>query len=152
MKNISQEIFENVLTEINTIEDQISTLQIEINTIRRKTSRLQDLISNFLKSPQYVKKNALIVRIVNGYISAGLSINMSILKTAEQLNEPFERCRTIYSIDKNHKRTMQKYAMYYLIYRLKKSGFKTAQIAKICGYSEKYIYDLIKQQKLKQKI
>ena len=60
MKNISQEIFENVLTEINTIEDQISTLQIEINTIRRKTSRLQDLISNFLKSPQYVKKTPLL--------------------------------------------------------------------------------------------
>lgn len=151
MKNESQVFFENVLNQLKDIQTKHAAILSEINAVQQQSYILAELVSCFLNNPLYVKKNALIVRSINSYLKTGLNLDQAMLKTSERLCESFRRCQVVYNLEKNHEKVLKQYAIRHMVLTLAKNGFSKRQIAKICGFSEKYLYDFIKKNKEKQR-
>lgn len=141
----NKEIINDFLKSAKNIRDKINALERDLKAIERDIVIFSNNLSRYAKTPLYARKNALIVRLVNSYILKGLSVQDAILKTSEKLQEPMNRVLTVYSIDKNKKNVMEKNAVFFMVDKLARAGFKKPEIAKICGYSEKYVFDLIKK-------
>lgn len=151
MKNESQVFFENILNQLKDIQTKHTAILNEINAVQQQSRILAELVACFLNNPLYVKKNALIVRSINSYLKTGLNLDQAIIKTSERLCESFRRCQVVYNVEKNHENVMKQYAIRHMVLTLAKNGFSKRQIAKICGFSEKYLYDFIKKNKEKQR-
>lgn len=141
----NQEIINDFLKSAKNIRDKINALENDLKAIERDIVIFSNNLSRYAKTPLYARKNALMVRLVNSYIVKGLSVQDSIYKTAEKLKEPINRVLTVYAVDKNKKNAMRKFAVLFMIDRLARAGYKKPEIAKICGYSEKYVFNLIKK-------
>ncbi len=151
MKNESQVFFENILNQLKDIQIKHTAILNEINAVQQQSRILAELVACFLNNPLYVKKNALIVRSINSYLKTGLNLDQAMIKTSERLCESFRRCQVVYNVEKNHENVMKQYAIRHMVLTLAKNGFSKRQIAKICGFSEKYLYDFIKKNKEKQR-
>ena len=151
MKNESQVFFENILNQLKEIQHKHTAILSEINAVQQQSYILAELVAGYLNNPLYVKKNALIVRSINSYLKTGLNLDQAMMKTSERLCESFRRCQVVYNVEKNHENVMKQYAVRYMVLTLAKNGFSKRQIAKICGFSEKYLYDFIKKNKEKQR-
>lgn len=139
------EIFKGFINDLEVISDKLNRMQADLTACKRDLSILSDNIKRYANNPFYARKNALIVRLVNSCLSSGDSIDNAIFKTAEKLQEPINRVLTVYAVDKNKKNAMRKFAVLFMIDRLARAGYKKPEIAKICGYSEKYVFNLIKK-------
>ena len=139
------EIFDSFLKSLNQIEKNVDALKSDLNAISRDIRIFKDNLHRYAKNPLYLKKNALIVRVVNSFISSGLTLDASLYNTAEKLQEPLARVVTVYAVEKNRKKVVENQKVLFLIDRLNNAGFSKKEIAKISGFSENYVYDLIKK-------
>ena len=139
------ELFDSFLENLDQIEKNVNALKSDLNAIERDISIFKDNLRRYAKNPLYLKKNALIVRVVNSLMTSGLTLEASLVNASQKLHEPLARVITVYDIEKNRKKAVENQKVLFLINRLNDSGFSKKQIAKISGYSENYIYDLIKK-------
>lgn len=142
MPNDNRIFINNCINTLFELSEKLYAVKSDLNAIQDEMQKLAVFVRARLKEPSYVKKNALIVRHINAGIISGLSLHESMLKTADELKEPLIRCQSVYIADKNHKKQMEKYALLYTVRTLEKAKIPKEKIAKITGYSVKYLYAL----------
>lgn len=137
--------FEKMVEELFSISQQTEQLKSDLNGLQTQIKKLAYSLRSFTKNPLYLKKNALIVRFINSYMSKGFSYQDALLKTADSLNEDLKRCSSVFDVEKQNEKNRDKYALLFMIDKLTKANLPREQISKITGYSSGYIYDLIKK-------
>lgn len=70
----------------------------------------------------------------------------SIQNAVDTFNVPAAQVETVYHYENNRVKIVERLAKIWAVRRLKKLRYKNREIAKICGFSEKYLYDLLKKQ------
>mgnify|MGYP003289122029 CR=1 FL=1 len=151
MTELNKDFFPNAVEKLFELSKNAYALKSDLNDLQEQIRILAVFMREYLKEPLYIKKNALIVRLINSNLKNGLTINEAILKTSEKLQEPLKRCQSVFNFEKHQKKQMEKYALLYMIERLEKARLSKKRIAKITGYSEKYLYELKKRQLERQK-
>lgn len=151
MPSENEIFFENAVEKLFSLSKSINAMTSDLNELQAQISRLAREIHDFTKSPLYVKKNAFIVRVINKHLRDGASLQESLVRTSEELNEPLKRCQAVFMVEKNQQKQNDKFALLHTIKTLEKARFPKARIAKITGYSEKYIYELKKRENERQK-
>jgi len=150
MQSENEIFFKSAVEQLFSLSKSINTITSDLNELQAQISRLAREIHDFTKSPLYVKKNAFIVRVINKHLRDGSSLQESLVRTSEELNEPLKRCQAVYMVEKNSQKNSEKHALLYTIKTLEKARIPKKRIAKITGYSERYLYNL--KQKERQKV
>lgn len=142
---------EHIEKEIDRLQKVVGASIIDLKEARRDLNVLATYLAKNKEELISARKNALIVRYMNAYIEKGLKVSEAILKTAEKMEESPRFIQTVYAINEQADRIAKKQADFYLVQRMKSLKYPNREIAKVAGYSEKYVYDLIKQMKQKQR-
>lgn len=143
MQNIIEKLFE--------LSKNAYALKSDLNELQKQIRILAVFMRNYIKEPSYIKKNALIVRCINSMLKKGFNYEQAVYATSVKLHEPMNRCLTVYNVEKHRHKQFEKLATLYMIEKLEKNNFSKPQIAKITGYSVKYIYELKKRNNERQK-
>lgn len=133
-----------ILTQTKALCERLLSIKREIKAFENDLTIFATHIAQIDDSSLYVKKNRLIVRFMNKFISSGLSVDESAVLTAARLGENVTRINAVYDSDKHQKNVRKKEALLFLVKKLKAAKFSAATIAKITGYHEKYIYKLVR--------
>ncbi len=132
----------NLQKQLNEIENCFKRDFIDV---QRDFKKICDDLAYQSSNASYVRKNALIVRFVNKLLSNGLTFDESIIICSAKLNESFTRCQQVYNFHKNRDIICNRIAKQIIVKRLIELNYPKKEIARITGYSEKYIYDFFKK-------
>ena len=133
------------------LQERAEKQENDLNTFLRDLSILRRDIADRSKKPLYRLKNRLICRYMNHFLKNGLSFNESVVLTSSRIHEPMDRIETVYHYESQEKKIMETAAKILMIRRLVALHYPKKEIARITGYSEKYIFDLIKKNNIRSR-
>ena len=151
MTDLNKDFFKTAMERLFELSKNAHDLKSDLNALQEQIHLLAIYTREHIKEPLYIKKNALIVRSINSYLKNGLTLDESILETSEKLKEPIKRCKAVFDYDKHQKKQLERFALLYMINKLEKARLSKKRIAKITGYSERYLYELKKRENERQK-
>lgn len=144
MKNYQNEL--KCLSErINETGRHLNALQIDLKAITNDLIILARDIVDISNDHSYLRLNGRICRFINASLLKGVPLPDAIQDAADTFNVPTAQAETVYHYENNRVKIVERLAKIWTIRRLKKLRYKNREIAKICGFSEKYLYDLLKK-------
>lgn len=131
--------------KINNLVEKISNIQDYTNATCQELRKLNNIINSISAEANHaMRNNPYIVRCVIKHIANGLAVQDSIIATANELGEPIQRVNVLFEHTKIYHTALRLYSRRYMCAKLKETGYKTAQIAKIMGISTNHVYKLLK--------
>ncbi len=144
MKNYQNEL--KCLSErINETGRHLNALQIDLKAITNDLIILARDMADISNERTYLRLNGRICRFINTCLLKGVSLPDAVQDAADTFNVPPAQAETVYHYENNRVKIVERLAKIWTIRRLKKLRYKNREIAKICGFSEKYLYDLLKK-------
>lgn len=131
------------------VQKRMDDAKIDFKAILSDFENLCRDIAEKVKNTSYRKKNRIIVRIMNHFLSKGLSLDESILLTSRRTHEPEDRIAVVYNTEKQEKRILNQHAKILMIRRLNALHYPKKEIARITGYSEKYVFDIMRKNNIR---
>lgn len=138
--------------ELKELSDRISCLQekqYELKTLLSSlTSDLNDLAGRIRyeqRKPSYNRLIPLTVRVLKKYLTDGLTVEECIYNTAVELDQTMEFVRFVYYGHNPIKKATETRQKYWAVLRMKKLKYPITDIARVSGYSEKYIHQIVKR-------
>jgi len=151
-ENLLQNIHDRTVDIQKRLDELQNRYESDLKAIQHDLKVLGMDIAFNLSDGSYRSKNRLIVRFINTLLSNGRSYDDAIMITAGKLQEPPGRCEIIYNTHKQAASVAERRAKNIMIQRLAKLKYPKKEIARIAGYSVKYIYDVLKtRQKIKKR-
>lgn len=144
-KNLLQNIHDRTVDIQKRLDVLQNRYESDLNAIQHDLTILCGDIALNLSDASYRSKNRLIVRFINRLLSIGRSYDDAVMITAGKLREPPGRCEIVYDIHKQAAAVAERRAKNIMIARLNALKYPKTEIAKISGYSVKYVYDILKQ-------
>lgn len=129
------------------MRQRLYSLQVDLRAITNDLTILARDIADTSKDRSYLRLNGRICRFINSSLLKGVSLPDAIQDAADTFNIPVAQAETVYHYEKNRVKIVERLAKIWAIRRLKKLRYKNREIAKICGFSEKYLYDLLRKNK-----
>lgn len=149
--NIRKDQLEHLTKEIERLQNIVNSSIFALKDVGRDLNNLRGYIAKNETSLLDARKKALIVRYMNACLEKGLKVDEAVLKIAQKTDESPQFIRIIYDVNAQADRIAKKKMAFYLVKKLKEMHYPNREIAKIAGYSEKYIYDLFKQMRQNQR-
>lgn len=137
----------NLSARTDEMRKRLNDLQIDLRAITCDLTILARDIADTSKDRSYLRLNGRICRFINSSLQKGATLPDSIQNAADTFNVSTAQVETVYHYENNRVKIVERLAKIWTIRRLKKLRYKNREIAKICGLSEKYLYDLLKKQK-----
>ena len=125
---------------------RLNVLQVDLRSITNDLTILARDIADTSKDRSYLRLNGRICRFINSSLLKGMTLPDAIQNAADTFNVPAAQVETVYHYENNRVKIVERLAKIWAVRRLKKLRYKNREIAKICGFSEKYLYDLLKKQ------
>lgn len=151
MDDLKQNQIKNMANRLAALQERAKAQKNDLNEFTRDLLILARDVAEYSKTPLYRSKNRIICRIMNHFLSHGLSLNDAIILTSARTNEDIRRIETVYKLDRQEKQIREKMAKIIMIKRLCALHYPKKEIARITGYSEKYIFDLMRQNHIKSR-
>ncbi len=149
MTNYRNEI-KNLVDNANQIQKRMHTLESDLKAVQVDLLKLATHLSTLSDDRLYLRLNGRICRFINSALLKGVNYFDALQDAADTFNVPASNVEVVYNFEKNRNKILERLAKMIMIRRLKKLRYKNRQIAKICGYSEKYLYDLLKNDEKNQ--
>lgn len=149
MAEYNQNQIKNLAYRLAALQERAEAQQNDLNEFTRDLTILARYIADYSKTSLYRVKNRLICRVMNHFLSHGLSLNDAIILTSARTHEDIQRIETVYKLDRQEKQIREKMAKIIMIRRLCALRYPKKEIARITGYSEKYVFDLMRQHNIK---
>lgn len=151
MTDYNQNQIEIMAERLANLQKRAQDYKFALNDFTRDLSILAREIADYSKTPLYRVKNRIICRIMNHFISRGVSVNDAMILTSARTHEDVRRIETVYQLDKQEIQVRERMAKIIMIKRLCALRYPKKEIARITGYSEKYIFDLMRQNHIKSR-
>ena len=145
MIDTRQNFLNPLLDAIEELQKNTDMLKMDLNALTSATDEIHQSVAREQKSPSTPHKNARIVRFMNTCLENGMKIDEAIIKTANHCSENPDRVQVVYDINAHMDKIIKTRATWLMVVKLKKAGLTAKEIARIVGYSEKYIYTLLKR-------
>ena len=149
MAEYNQNQIKNLAYRLAALQERAEAQQNDLNEFTRDLTILARYIADYSKTSLYRVKNRLICRVMNHFLSHGLSLNDAIILTSARTHEDIQRIETVYKLDRQEKQIREKMAKIIMIRRLCALRYPKKEIARITGYSVKYVFDLMRQHNIK---
>lgn len=149
MSNFRYDPLSMVEKNLSELQERIYQQKNDLKAILEEFNKLAMLVANEREKPLYRQKNRIIVRIMNHFIEKGLSVNDAIILTSSRTGEDIRRIEVVYHLENQEKKIMEKQAKILMIRRLNALHYPKKEIARVTGYSEKYIFEIMKRNNIK---
>lgn len=90
-------------------------------------------------------QNALAVRYVSSLQARGVPFFQAVRLCASKMNLDASKVNDLWYMYQNDRKMIERRVNYLIVQKLHKNGFNAAKIAKICDFSEKYVYKVLKK-------
>ncbi len=122
---------------VQIISKQLNKMEIATNCLCNDVSE---------RDNKALKENPYILKRILKHIANGLAPSTACDLTAAELNITTSRAEILLSSQKMYFSALNLYARRFTALRLKKAGFKNADISKIIGVSPNHVYKLLESQ------
>lgn len=133
---------DNIMREISKLENDAAELKDKIERFENQKKEKEGYIKR--KSP-VIRHNALIVRYVSGLMARGIHENEACVICAGKMKmEPYiiyDIFNQFYQMDK----FIERRAVYMMAAKLHENHVPAKKIAEYCGFSEKYLWKVLKK-------
>lgn len=141
----TQNKLDSLLKRINLLKKTIQTIEDELED--QILQNEQDVSKNDYSDNRNIKirQNALATRYINTLLSMGIHKNEAVLVCASKMNLDPSFVFDMYSIDWTDNNYIEKRAKYLCVEMMHKKGYTAKKIAEIFGFSEKYVFKILKK-------
>lgn len=146
MQNYKNELH-NLANHIFELQNRINTLEGDLNAIQSDLRKAGTHLANLSNNRSYLRLNGRICRFINSSLLKGVNLCDALQDASDTFGVSAAQIETVYKYEKNRVKILEKLAKMMMVRRLKKLRYKNREIAKICGFSEKYLYELLKKDK-----
>lgn len=123
----------------------------KLEAIKIELDNLTERIKKHKKKEESNERNALFhqnavaVRYVSSLVARGVRRNDAVRLCAFKLNLDISKVNDLFVMYDNDEKYLNRRVNYLICKKLHKKGFSARKIADICGFSEKYVFKVLKK-------